>query len=135
VVGGIFVAFRYYERLSRDLAQNTGLENGWAQALTMLFVLFVVYFLLALLFRGMEKVGRVNFEGMFEQNGGLVLGFLRGCLVMSVLLGALVQLPSEYLKGSIQERSLIGGKLSRVAPAVYDKTVAVPVWVANRVEK
>lgn len=132
-LGGLFVSFRYAEGLGEALARNTFLSQVWAIAVTQLVVLFIVYFLLQLAFRGLERVGKVDFQSFLEQNGGLLIGFLRGCLVVSFVLVTLAQLPSEYLKSSIMDRSLVGRPMARMAPAVYDTTNAVPLWVADQI--
>jgi len=134
LLGGLFVSFRYAAGFGESLAASTFLSEVWATAITQLLVLFLVYFLLQVAFRGLERVGKVDFQNSLDQNGGLLIGFVRGCLVVSFVLVTLAQLPSEYLKSSIMDRSLVGRPMVRMAPAVYDTTNAVPLWVADQIE-
>ncbi len=134
VLGGLFVSFRYYQGFGDLIASRTSLGVGLTGAIAMGTLMGVVYGGLARGLRLFERLVKVTFEPKLNQMGGLVAGLLRAGLVMSMLLMALRQMPSEYLAASIEEHSLTGRPVSRVAPAVYD--AASPVmgrfWKALR---
>lgn len=120
VVAGFFLSFRYYQTLGDFLAEQTFLRVEWAAALALVAGMVVTYLLLTRVLRLMEKLVQVSFETRLNQMGGLVVGLVRAGLVTSVLLVTLRQLPSESLAASIEQHSLTGPVISRLAPAIYD---------------
>ena len=128
VVGGFFVSFRYYQGVGDFVAHQTFLSTEWAGALVMVGLIAGVYIGVILVMRLLERLAQLTFHAKVNQVGGLLVGLVRGGLVASVILVALRQLPSSYLAASIEERSLTGPIVSRMAPAVYD---TVTPWVGR----
>ncbi len=120
VTGGFFVSFRYYQPVGDLLAQKTFLLAEWAAALSMVGLTAAVYLGLVLAIRLLGKLASVTFQPKLNKAGGLVIGLARALLICSLALVVCRQLPSAYLQASIDERSMSGRPLSRVAPAVYD---------------
>ncbi len=86
----------------------------------MVALMGLVSFAAVLCLRLLEKLVQVSFQAKLNKAGGLIAGLFRGILVTSVVLVVCRQLPSDYLTASIDEHSLSGHFVSRVAPAVYD---------------
>ena len=119
-VGGFFVSFRYYQGVGDFIAQRTFLSVEWAAALAMAALMGLVGFATLFCLRFLEKIVQISFQAKFDKVGGLLVGLFRAILAASVILVIFRQLPSDYLNASIEERSLSGRFISRVAPAVYD---------------
>ncbi len=120
VIGGFFVSYRYYQGFGDFLVQKTFLRIEWAAALAMVFLVMAVYLALAKGLRLLEKLVQVTFQAKLNKAGGLAAGLVRALLISSLILVVCRQLPSPYLNDSIEERSLSGRLVSRMAPAVYD---------------
>ena len=134
LIVGFFVSFRYYQQMGDELAGGTGLRAEWASALTMVFLVVVIYFAVTRLLRLCEKLVQVTFAKQIHEVGGGLAGVLRGFLVASVILVILLQVPAPYLQASILEHSWSGGVISRAAPRVYDALTALPGHLLSSME-
>lgn len=126
LTAGFFAGFRYYQQVGDGLAQRTFLSTEWASVLALGAIVIASYFLVTRAARLLEKVVQVSFEKRLNQIAGLLAGVGRGLLVSSVVLVAFQQLPAPALQESIQEHSLSGPVVSRMAPAVYDQLRDLP---------
>ena len=123
LMGGFFVSFRYSQRVGDWLAGHSFLSAAWALSLAMAILVVGVYFIVTKGLRLVEKVVQVTFEQKVNQIGGLLAGLARGVLTASVILGVVRALPSPYLSALVEERSMSGRFITRVAPAVYESAV------------
>ena len=132
LTAGFLAGFRYYQQIGDGLAQRTFLSIEWASVLALGAIVIAAYFLVTRTVRLLEKVVQVNFEKRFNQIGGLLAGVGRGLLVSSVVLVACQQLPTPAMQESIQEHSLSGPVVSKMAPVVYDQLRELPRRVLAR---
>ena len=126
LVVGFFVSFKYYQQIGDELAGGAGLRAEWAAAITMAFLVAVIYFAVTRLLRLFEKLVQVTFAKQINEGGGALIGALRGFLVASVILMVFLQIPAPYLQASILEHSSSGKMVSRAAPMVYDTLSVLP---------
>lgn len=133
-VVGFFIGFRWYLGLGSFLAGWSFLSVEWSNALMMVVLVFLGYFLVTRAFLVVEKLVQISYQPKITKMGGLVAGLLRAGFVSSVVLVICQQLPSPYLAASIEERSLTGSRIARVAPAVYDaaKQLGSHLWAGVR---
>jgi hypothetical protein len=68
-----------------------------------------------------DKIINVTWHPLVEKGGGLLLGFMRSCIVASVILMILALMPLSYLQHSIRDRSLMGMHFLRIVPTMYGK--------------
>ncbi|MBI3332736.1 MAG: CvpA family protein [Candidatus Omnitrophica bacterium] len=120
---GLCVSFRYYQAAGDFVGRWLPLPIEWVAVLAMAGLAVLVYFCVTRGLRFMEKLVKVTFQAQLNQVGGCLGGIARAAVAISLILVIFEQLPSEYLKTSIEERSFSGRPLSRVAPAVYDGAV------------
>ncbi|OGX37582.1 MAG: hypothetical protein A3C53_03815 [Omnitrophica WOR_2 bacterium RIFCSPHIGHO2_02_FULL_68_15] len=128
VVTGVVVSFRWYQAVGDWVAARTVLSHEWAAAGVLVLLVVGTYGLIVLGLRLLQHAVTLKFAPSLDKVGGLGLGLLRAALVVSVGLVMLQQLPSDYVRTSIEERSWSGRYLVRAAPAVYD---AVNPWMAR----
>lgn len=128
LLSGILVGFRWYQTAGDWLANRTLLSHEWAAALSLVVIVLAVYVAVGLVIRLGEKAVSLKFAPALDKSGGVALGIVRAMLVLSVALVTLQQLPSDYVRASIDERSWSGRYLARVAPSMYD---TVDPWVAR----
>lgn len=126
LIFGFFVSFKFYQGWGDALADRTFLTSEWAGALVMALAVAALYWAGTRLLRILERLVQVTFQEKVNQWVGLAAGLYRGALVVSVMLVVLQQLPSEYLRASVWERSLTGPVAARMAPGVYDFLSALP---------
>ncbi len=126
LTGGFLVGFRYYQEWGDVIAGHTFLGVEWAAALALAFLAVGVYLAVTRLLGYFGSLVKVSFQDRFAQVGGLLAGLLRALLVASVVLVGFQQLPSQTLQASIEEHSLTGHGVSRMAPVVYDALCSVP---------
>ncbi|MCM8812240.1 MAG: CvpA family protein [Candidatus Omnitrophica bacterium] len=126
VLVGFFVSFGLFHGIGGFIGKWTFLSEEWAKALVMVSLILVGYFAVTRGLRLLEKLVQVSFQPKLAQIGGLAVGLIRAGFVTSVILVICSQLPSEYLSASIEQHSLTGHAMVRVAPAVY--SAATP-WV------
>ena len=122
---GFFVSFRYYQGLGDALSQVTSLPVEWAAALVMVALVFFLYIVVTKGLGLLEKLVQVSFHPKLKNVGGLLIGLVRAVLVVSILLVVCRQFRSPYMESSIEEHSLTGSFIVRMAPAVYDTTMPV----------
>jgi len=123
---GFFVSFRNAQAWGSAVASRTFLSEDWAVAFTLVLSVVGIYWLATRALRFLDRFAQVNVLEKLDQVGGLGLGCIRGVLTASVLLVVLQQLPSAYLKESINQHSLSGSSVVRTAPAVCDFLSALP---------
>lgn len=117
---GILISFRLYQSWGDWIATRTFLTHEWASVLVMLMAVVVVYLVSVSVLRLIQKAATVQFAAILDKWGGAGAAVVRMCIIMSIGLVALQQLPSDTLRATIEERSMSGKFLSRVAPVVYD---------------
>ena len=83
------------------------------------------YLVFGLIQRGLSKLLRLETATGINQWGGLLLGFLRGGFITSLVLGVLLNSPSSLLEKGIKEGSLTGPYMIQVAPKVYETVLQV----------
>lgn len=131
LTAGFFVGFRVYQGWGDVVARSSFLSIEWASALALAILVVGVYVAVTRIQLFFGNLVEVNFQDRLSQAGGLLAGLFRGLLVMSVVLVVGLQLPSPYLQASIQEHSLSGYQIARMAPGIYDGLCALP----GRVQK
>ncbi len=128
VLVGLFVGFRWYQYAGDWVAGHTTLSHEWAGAAMLVVLVLIPYLVTGLLLRLLQKLVTLQFAQPVNQAGGAVASVARAGLVMSIVLVTLQQLPSDYLRASIEERSFSGRYVARWAPAVYD---AINPWMTQ----
>ena len=119
-VGGLCLGFFYYQTAGDILAAHTFLGVEWASVLAMAVLVSGGYFLFTRFFRWVGRLGQMSFEKRLNQVGGLIIGLVRAVLVTSIVLVTCLQFSAASMQESIEQNSMSGKAISRVAPAVYD---------------
>ena len=115
------ISARYYSELALLVQSITGLS---VQILDLLvFVLLIVG--IGLIFKMarilVDILVKVTWHPLVEKFGGLIFGFLRASVVISVVLMMMSLMPFSYLHYSIKERSLSGPYFLKVVPEISSK--------------
>ena len=66
------------------------------------------------------RVIKIDTFSILGNVGGLCIGFIRGCILLSLLLISLIFTQIPYFEKSVKERSYAGRSILKIAPFVYD---------------
>ncbi|OGW80693.1 MAG: hypothetical protein A3C47_07025 [Omnitrophica bacterium RIFCSPHIGHO2_02_FULL_51_18] len=115
----VIVTFHYYEALAQVLTIKTFLNLGTATAVSF-FVLLVGVFALSKIVIGIFlKLLKVGSGGFFYKLAGMTLGACRWLILLSLAFMLIDFLPLASLRTDIHERSLVGPRVSKIAPMLF----------------
>ncbi len=116
----VVLSYYYCGRLGQFLSKYPVIRPEAVDALA--FIVLVVF--LAILSNVVCVLYRVVMKAsgpqMFEAVGGLIIGFIRGVVIASLLLICTQYIAPEYVERSVNKGSLVGSKLILVAPKIVD---------------
>lgn len=116
----VIVTFRFHAELAAVLTLKTFLNQTTADAAAFFGLLAGVFALTKLvtwLLLKLLKIGEGNF---FYRALGMLLGACRWVILLSLAFMLIDHLPLESLNKDIRERSVVGQKVSRIAPVLFD---------------
>jgi len=119
VVGAVGVtvfSLLYYNKLGLWLSSHSFLPLQIAEFFSFLVLILALLFIFKLIRVLLFKILHLELFYGVERWGGFTLGLARSVIFTSLLLFALTLLPSEYIRGSVQDKSLFGPYLKEVAP-------------------
>ena len=121
--------WRYYMDIGSQLAAHTRLSASpeMAQAIAFASIVMLLGVCCALLHLIVALLMEVHFNTLIDRIGGAVMGFLRGALVVILLLFAGALWPSEPLRETLQQKSCAGRITARLAPPVIRFVRAIKV--------
>jgi membrane protein required for colicin V production len=119
--GTAVVCLQYYHKIALFIGGAIALPITLLDFLTFLLLIIIVGLIFKLLGILAEKVMKVTWHPMVEKFGGLLVGCLRGSVVVSLVLIILALAPLPYLQWSIRDKSLTGMYFLRIAPNIHSK--------------
>jgi uncharacterized membrane protein required for colicin V production len=121
-IGTAVIALHYYHNIALYLYQNAiKLPVKALDFLSFILLLVGVGLIFKLLRNLSDKIINVTWHPLVEKGGGLLFGFMRSCVVASVILMILALMPLSYLQHSIRDRSMMGMHFLRIMPNIYGK--------------
>ena len=121
----VIVTFRFHEPLGQLLTLKTFLNSMTADAAAFIVLLILTFVLTTLAAKLLLKLLKVGQGGFFYRIVGLVIGACRWLILLSLLFMVLDYSPLGPLKADIHERSLVGPKISKLAPSIFDFLAAL----------
>ena len=119
-VGACVVTLLYYNRLGQYLSSHSFLSLQIAGFLAFLVLIFSLLFIFRTIRVLVCKVLNLQLFYGLEKWGGLGLGLARSIIFASLFLFVLALIPVQYIKESVEVKSLSGPYLKQVAPKVLD---------------
>ncbi len=116
----VVVTFHFNESFAQFLTLKTFLNYATAKTLSFGGLLLVVFFLTKLLIMLLLRLLKLGEGGFFYRLLGVGVGACRWVLLLSLLFMAIEYSPLGTLKTDIQDRSLTGAKIARIAPMIFD---------------
>lgn len=109
-----------YKLLSNFLGAHSILPGHLTDLISLSFIFLASLLAFALLRLILARIIQVQVSERLDSLGGALLGFARGWVFSSLLLGVFIQFPIPYLKNSIEVRSASGKAVLRAAPLIYE---------------
>lgn len=119
ILTALFFALNFYERLGILISSKAALPENFSKFLIFLAILFSIIFIFKILRNLLQLVVNVEVKENIDSVGGAFLGLFRGAIVCSLVLLALVLLPSRYIKEGVEKKSLIASHLIDKAPKIH----------------
>lgn len=125
IIGAGILAIHNYEYLGDVFVEQIGLPVDFSNFISFLILSIGTLFLCIYIRNFFYRIVKLPILPRMEKFGGLIFGFIRGCLAASLILLSLVLVPSEYIRTSIQEKSLVGMFFLKIAPACYEYSLGL----------
>lgn len=119
VIAGLYYATRFYSDLGAWVTSKVVLPPEFSDGLSFLILIFISIITLKYIGVFLSKVVKLTFAEKVDSWGGFISGLLRGAILSSLILMFLGILQIDYFTKSIEERSLTGPYIQRVAPFLY----------------
>jgi len=123
VVAAVLVSIHNYSYLGTFLAEKVNLPIEFINFFSFILFVIITYLIFRYLKIMFYKLIKLEIFPGVERGGGLILGFIRGCLLSSLILLCLLFIPNEYVRDSISKKSLAGGFFIKIAPGCYTYTL------------
>lgn len=124
---GIFTSFiialHYYLSVGNFIASHTPISSGYASLITFIGLIFIIKYIFRIIESYiMGKVITIHIASIYNTIGGLIIGVMRGILLVSIVVMALSITPIEYINHSATKNSVLGNKFLNIGRGVYYKT-------------
>lgn len=119
VLLGLYFGIKYYSSVGSLMASAISLPPEVSEGIAFLILILLSMLSLKLLTLGIEKIVKLTFADKLNKWGGFVTGLLRGGIILSLLFMFFGIIQVDYLVKSVEERSLTGPFMQKIAPFAY----------------
>ena len=119
VLLGLYFGIKHYSLIGSWIASSISLPPEVSEGAAFLTLVLISTASLRLVGLGLEKIVKLTFADKLSKWGGFVMGLLRGGLILSLLFMFFVIIQVDYLVKSVEERSLTGPFIQKIAPFTY----------------
>jgi uncharacterized membrane protein required for colicin V production len=123
VLLALYISMSFYSPLGSKINGGFSLPQNLVDGVSFLILILLCMLSLKLVALGVTKVVKLAFADKINQWGGFISGLLRGAILMSLLFALFGILQVDYLVKSVDERSLTGPYIKKIAPYVYQVVV------------
>lgn len=117
----VAISMRYYHDLALFIQGMAGLPVQILDLLALITLVIGIGLIFKLARFLVNTLLKVTWHPFVERFGGLVFGFLRASVVVSILLMIMSLMPLSYLQYSIKDKSLLGPYFLNIAPEISNK--------------
>ncbi len=129
----IILAIHNYKKISDFLISRVNLPVEFSNFIGFLIIAAGTFLLCRFVKILFFKIVKLELVGGLEKIGGCLLGMVRGCLLVSLILLISLLIPNDYLKVSILDKSFSGIYFLKIAPTCYDYTLdLLPQFKASK---
>jgi membrane protein required for colicin V production len=124
-VGAVIGAVYYYEAASQLISDYLPALYPVSTLIGFTGIYFIVLIVTKLITVLIDKIIKIEAVNAVNKTGGLLFGFGRGVILLSLLLISLIMTPVPYFEKSIKERSYLGRITAGAAPFIYEKAALI----------
>jgi len=121
----LIISLHNYAFIGQLVSAYTPLTRPISNLIAFSILTGIVIFLFNMATKIIQKMVRVEVISFVQHAGGLILGFIRASLTISLVLIFLVLIPIRYLDSSIKDRSVLGMKFLKIGPVIHDSLIGV----------
>ncbi len=119
VLLGLFFSIKFYSALGSRINSTVSLPQEYVDGATFLILILLSMLSMKLVALGLTKIVKLAFADKIDKWGGFMVGLFRGAVLMSLLFMLFSIIQVDYLVKSVEERSLTGPYVAKIAPNVY----------------
>ncbi|KPK38037.1 MAG: hypothetical protein AMJ78_10630 [Omnitrophica WOR_2 bacterium SM23_29] len=119
VLVGLYLSMRFYSDFGSLIISKIALPPELSDGLSFLILILISVITLKYVGFLLSKVVRLTFADKVDHWGGFIFGVLRGTVLLSLIFMFFGFIQIDYITKSIEERSLTGPYIQRIAPFVY----------------
>lgn len=119
VVFALYISMGFYSPIGSRINSGFSLPQELVDGVSFLILILLSMLSLKLVALGVTKVVKLAFADKINHWGGFISGLLRGAILLSLLFTLFGILQVDYLVKSVEERSLTGPYISKIAPYAY----------------
>ena len=119
VLLGLYFGMKYYSVVGSWMSSKISLPPEVSEGAAFLILVLILILSLKLVSIGLEKIVKLTFADKLSKWGGFIIGLLRGGILLSLLFMFFGIIQVDYLVKSVEERSLTGPSIQKIAPFTY----------------
>ncbi len=119
VLSALYFGIKYYPLIGSWMGSKISLPTEVSEGAAFLVLALISILSLKLMSFGLEKVVKITFADKLSKWGGFIIGLSRGGLILSILFMFFGIIQAGYLLKSVEERSLTGPFIQKIAPFTY----------------
>lgn len=119
VLAGLYISMKFYSPLGTWINAGLSLPQELIDGISFLILILLSMLSVKLVGLGLTKVVKLAFSDKIDKWGGFLSGLLRGAVLLSLLFAFFGIIRVDYLVKSVEERSLTGPYLQKLAPYAY----------------
>ena len=135
VLLGLFLSIKFYSPLGSRINSTISLPQEFIDGATFLILILLSMLSLKLISLGLTKIVKLAFADKIDKWGGFIVGLFRGAVLMSLLFMLFSIIQVDYLVKSVEERSLTGPYVEKIAPNVYQAIARTSPEVMKAIPK
>ena len=120
LIATVVIAIHNYKYLGTFFVNRLDLPVEFSNFIGFLILAFGTVLVFRYIRNIFYRYLKVGIFPILERFGGLIFGFIRGCLLVSIVLLCLLLIPNSYIRGSIYHKSLGGMLFLKAAPTCYE---------------
>lgn len=125
IITAVVLAIHNYKHVGRFFINHLNLPVEFSNFLSFLILVFGVIVIFRYIRNIFYRYAKLEIFPTLEKFGGLIFGFIRGCIFASLVLLILSLMPNDYIRKSIHEGSLGGTLFLKVAPTCYEHSIGL----------
>ena len=119
VLLGVYIGMKYYAPLGSYINATITLPQELVDGVSFLILILLAMLSLKLVGMGLTKIVKLAFAEAIDKWIGFFAGLFRGAVLASLLFALFGIFQIDYLVKSVEERSLTGPFIEKIAPYAY----------------